>query len=200
MHTLLKKDARQFISVFVRKLDIADYRDVQVNFEEYLKQHKIECIITNTEKIVYAYGKKVKDYINYDLSEYLRELANNEHFGGMRSSNLEIVFDSIGNMKLFETKKVEMLKYAIDMSGFLSQEEFNSIAWPSEDANQEDINEFYANETEVLVNIVDKKDTIENLASSSIEDMNTDEVGSLLNEVMKSNILSPIVVNIESSD
>lgn len=115
------------------------------------------------------------------------------------SSNLEIVFDSIGNMKLFETKKIEMLKYAVDMSDFLTEQEYNSIVWPSDDATQEEINAFYNNETGILVNIVDKKDTIENLANDSIEDMDTDEIGELLNEVMDSSILSPIVVNKISS-
>ena len=63
------------------------------------------------------------------------------------SSNLEIVFDSIGNMKLFENKKIDMLKYAIDMSGVLTEAEYNSIAWPSEDATQSEVNDFYNNET-----------------------------------------------------
>lgn len=91
MQTLYKKDARQFISVFVKKLDIADYKDVRSNFERFLKQNKMEVIVTDNEKIVYAYGKKVEQYLNNELSDYLRDLANNEHFGGMRSSNLEVV-------------------------------------------------------------------------------------------------------------
>lgn len=127
MHTLLKKDARQFISVFVRKLDIADYRDVQANFEEYLKQNKMECIITDTEKIVYAYGKKVKDYINYDLSEYLRELVNNEHFGGMRSSDLEIVKD-VHIKKVFYCEPLKSMK-AIGCIVFFFKPEYNEQAF-----------------------------------------------------------------------
>ena len=91
MQTLYKKDARQFISVFVKKLDIADYRDVKSNFEKFLNQNKMEVIVTDNKKIVYAYGKIVEQYLNNELSDYLRDLANNENFGGMRSSNLEVI-------------------------------------------------------------------------------------------------------------
>lgn len=91
MQTLYKKDARQFISVFVKKLDIADYKDVKSNFEKILNQNKMEVIVTDNEKIVYAYGAKVEQYLNNELSDYLKDLANNENFGGMRSSNLEVI-------------------------------------------------------------------------------------------------------------
>ena len=91
MQTLYKKDARQFISVFVKKLDIADFKDVRSDFEEFLKKNKMEVIITDNEKIVYAYGKKVEQYLDNELSDYLKDLTNNENFGGMRSSNLEVV-------------------------------------------------------------------------------------------------------------
>lgn len=91
MQTLYKKDARQFISVFVKKLDIADYNEVRSKFEKYLKTNNLECIITSTEKIVYAYGKKVEQYLNFEMSNYLKDLSNDIHFGGMRSTNLEIV-------------------------------------------------------------------------------------------------------------
>lgn len=91
MQTLYKKDARQFISIFVKKLDIADYKDVKSNFEKFLNQNKMEVIVTDNEKIVYAYGAKVEQYLNNELSDYLKDLANNENFGGMRSSNLEVI-------------------------------------------------------------------------------------------------------------
>ena len=93
MQTLYKKDARQFISIFVKNLDIADYKEVRSNFEKYLKRNKLECIITSTEKIVYAYGKKVEQFLDFEISDYLKDLATNENFGGMRSSYLEIVKD-----------------------------------------------------------------------------------------------------------
>lgn len=93
MQTLYKKDARQFISIFVKNLDIADYEEVRCNFENYLKRNKLECIITSTDKIIYAYGKKVEQYLNYEISDYLKDLATNENFGGMRSANLEIIKD-----------------------------------------------------------------------------------------------------------
>ena len=50
MQTLYKKDARQFISIFVKKLDIADYKDVKSNFEKFLNQNKMEVIVTDNVK------------------------------------------------------------------------------------------------------------------------------------------------------
>ena len=91
MPTLYKKDARQFISIFVKKLDIADYKEVRSNFESYLKRNKLECIITNTNEIIYTYGKMVEQYLNYELSDRLKESVNNIHLSSMRSAHLEIV-------------------------------------------------------------------------------------------------------------
>ena len=38
MNNLYKKDVKQFISIFVKKLDIADYDEVRVKIEKYLKK------------------------------------------------------------------------------------------------------------------------------------------------------------------
>lgn len=91
MQALYKKDVRQFISIFVDNLDIADYDEVRKKIEKYFKENKIECIITSTNKIIYAYGNKVKDYLNYDVSSKLHEMIDNVHLSSSRSSNLEIV-------------------------------------------------------------------------------------------------------------
>ena len=91
MQKLYKKDVKQFISIFVKKLDIADYDDIRIKTEKYLKENKIECIITSTEKIIYAYGKKVEQFLNSELSNSLKEQIKDIHLSSMRSSNLEIV-------------------------------------------------------------------------------------------------------------
>ena len=91
MQKLYKKDVKQFISIFVKNLDIADYNDVRSNIEKYLKENKMECIITSTDKIVYGYGKKVEQYLNNELSDTLKEQINDIHLSSVRSSNLEIV-------------------------------------------------------------------------------------------------------------
>lgn len=91
MQKLFKKDVKQFISIFVKNLDIADYNDVKSKIEKYLKENKMECIITSTEKIVYAYGKKVEKYLNNELSDTIKEQIENIHLSSMRSGNLEIV-------------------------------------------------------------------------------------------------------------
>ena len=93
MQKLFKKDVKQFISIFVKNLDIADYNDVKSKIEKYLKGNKMECIITSTEKIVYAYGKKVEKYLNNELSDTLKKQIRDIHLSSVRSSNLEIVND-----------------------------------------------------------------------------------------------------------
>ena len=93
MQKLFKKDVKQFISIFVKNLDIADYNDVKSKIEKYLKENKMECIITSTEKIVYAYGKKVEKYLNNELSDTLKKQIRDIHLSSVRSSNLEIVND-----------------------------------------------------------------------------------------------------------
>ncbi len=91
MQKLFKKDVKQFISIFVKNLDITGYNDVKSRIEKYLKENKMECIITSTEKIVYAYGKKVEKYLNNELSDTIKEQIENIHLSSMRSGNLEIV-------------------------------------------------------------------------------------------------------------
>ena len=93
MQKLFKKDVKKFISIFVKNLDIADYNDVKSKIEKYLKENKMECIITSTEKIVYAYGKKVEKYLNNELSDTLKKQIRDIHLSSVRSSNLEIVND-----------------------------------------------------------------------------------------------------------
>lgn len=85
MQKLYKKDVKQFISIFVKNLDIVDYGDARSKIEKYLKENKIECIITSTEKIVYAYGKKVEQYLNSELSNTLKEQIKDIHLSSVRS-------------------------------------------------------------------------------------------------------------------
>ena len=40
---------------------------------------------------VYAYGKRVEKYINCFISNRLKEIVDDKHFGGMRSAHFEIV-------------------------------------------------------------------------------------------------------------
>ena len=93
MQKIFKKDVKQFISIFVKNLDIGDYSNLRSKIEKYLKENKMECIITSTEKIVYAYGKKVEQYLNGELSDTLKEQIRDIHLSSVRSSNLEIVDD-----------------------------------------------------------------------------------------------------------
>ena len=91
MQKLYKKDVKQFISIFVKNLDIGDYSNLRSKIEKYLKENKMECIITSTETVVYAYGKKVEQYLNSELSNTLKEQIKDIHLSSVRSSNLEII-------------------------------------------------------------------------------------------------------------
>lgn len=111
------------------------------------------------------------------------------------STNLKTVFDAVDSMELFKTKKIDILKYAVKESNFLTQEEYDGISWPSSD-DQDSIDAYWDNETSILLKIVDKKDTIETLTTSvELKTMDTDEIGGLLNDVMDSNILKNIVAD-----
>lgn len=91
MKNLTKKDAKAFMKTFRKGLDIQDNAESINNIELYMKKNNIECIVTNTNKIVYAYGKRVEKYINCFISNRLKEIVDDKHFGGMRSAHLEIV-------------------------------------------------------------------------------------------------------------
>ena len=153
--------------------------DFDVEFSEE------ELLAINTKEKWKNELTKINDVLEIDFSE--EENIN--------ATNLETVFDAVGSMELFKTKKIEILKYAIKESNFLTQEEYDSISWPADTATQTEIDAFWNNETDVLVTIVDQKDTLETLSNITVETMDTDEIGGLINEVMKSNILRPIVVS-----
>ena len=112
------------------------------------------------------------------------------------ATNLKTVFDAVDSMTLFNEKKITILKYAVENSGFLSEEEMRKIEWP-DSTSQEEIDTFYDNETGIFLKIVDKKDTIESLGSLDLTDegLNTAELGSLIDDAMDSSILSVIVVD-----
>ena len=113
----------------------------------------------------------------------------------INADNLKTVFDAVDSMELFKTNKIEILKYAVKESNFLTVDEYNSISWPSS-SDQEEIDAYWDNETSVLLKVVDKKETIETLTTSvELETMKTDEIGGLLDDVMKSNILKNIVAD-----
>lgn len=120
------------------------------------------------------------------------DFSNEEN---INSTNLNTIFTSVNDMQLFKTKKIDILKFAVRESNFLTQEEYNAIQWPASDEAEETISAFWSNETSVLVDIVNEKETIESLTNLSIEEMNVNEIGELINTIMRSNILRSIVVN-----
>ena len=91
MKKLTKKDVKIFMNIFRKWLDNIENNESINNIELYMNDNDIECIVTNTDKIVYAYGKRVIKYLNCNISSKLKEIVDDKHFGGMRSSHLEIV-------------------------------------------------------------------------------------------------------------
>ena len=47
MQKLYKKDVKQFISIFVKNLDIGDYCDVRTKIEKYLKENKMVGLVSD---------------------------------------------------------------------------------------------------------------------------------------------------------
>ena len=111
------------------------------------------------------------------------------------ADNLNTIFTAIGNMRLFDSKRIEILKYVVQESDFLTAEEYDSIEWPGSSATQEELNAFWTTETGILVSVVEDKDVIEELANTSIDEMNTEDIGGVVNTIKPSKILYPIVVN-----
>lgn len=54
-----------------------------------------EIIITNKEKVVSTYGKKVKKYLGLNISNVLKEQLDDEHLSLLRTSNLQITDDDV---------------------------------------------------------------------------------------------------------
>lgn len=171
---LLKDSFVNFIKGKINEF-VADY-EVEFTKEELLaidNKEKWNNEFTNINKI-----------LNVDFSD-----ENN-----ITSATLESVFDAVDSMALFNKKKVEILKYAVEKSKFLSDDEYSEIDWP-DSSNQEEIDAFYDNETSVLINIIDEKEKFESLTDQDLKGIDVTDIGELLNEVTKSNILKPIVVN-----
>lgn len=169
------------------KDSFVDYMKDTINefVEEYgVSFTKEELLTIDTKDKWENEFSNISDVLEVDFSDT----------SNINKTNLKIVFDAVSNMQLFKSKKIDILKYAIETSNFLTSEEYESIDWPSS-TDQEEIDAFWNNETSVLLNIVDERDTITDLTSLNINDMDTTKIGNLVNEVMKSEILKQIVVN-----
>lgn len=94
----LKKAA--FSKTGAKKLVATIKKDLKVNviaedkivkeFSEYLISKKVECIITNKEKVIFTCGKRLKQYLNANISDYLKEILNNKYNPSLCSIWLEI--------------------------------------------------------------------------------------------------------------
>ena len=88
-----KKEAQEVLliikDILNNKENIID-NSLLDNFKKYVNKHKLDLIITSREKIIFTCGSKVEKYLNYSVSENLRDCINEESLSTMRSSRLEI--------------------------------------------------------------------------------------------------------------
>ena len=88
-----KKEAQEVLliikDILNNKENIID-NSLLDNFIKYVNKHKLDLIITSREKIIFTCGSKVEKYLNYSVSENLRDCINEESLSTMRSSRLEI--------------------------------------------------------------------------------------------------------------
>lgn len=88
-----KKEAQEVLliikDILNNKENIID-NSLLDNLKKYVNKHKLDLIITSREKIIFTCGSKVEKYLNYSVSENLRDCINEESLSTMRSSRLEI--------------------------------------------------------------------------------------------------------------
>ena len=173
---------------------------------DLLKEPIVELVVDKVNEFVVDYEVEFsnEELLSIDTEvKWKNELTNinkvlNIDFSdenNVNRTNLETIFNAVGEMSLFANKKVEILKYAIRESNFLTTEEYESIIWPDGN-NQNEIDAFWNNETSVLLDIVDKRETIETMTTNlELKTLDTNEIGGLINRVMDSNILNNIVTN-----
>ena len=97
-----------------------------------MRKNNIECVIANVNKIVFAYGKKVKNSLNCVPSKMFLEYLNDEHLATVRTSCLKIT----ENITVKRTYYYEQLKM---------MENYASIVFFFTDSSSEVVHEILTN-------------------------------------------------------
>ena len=90
MNKLSSEDGELIRKIFDNSNSINENDELLNRFKKYLKTNFIECIVTSRNKIIFTYGFRVEKYLNTPLDGQLKEIVDNEHNGGGRSSYLKI--------------------------------------------------------------------------------------------------------------
>ena len=87
-----KTDAKKLVATIKKDLksNLIAEDEIVKNFSKYLTMKKVECIITNKERIIFTCGKRLKQYLNINISDYLKEMLNNKYTQDLCSIWLEI--------------------------------------------------------------------------------------------------------------
>ncbi len=139
-----------------------------------------------------------------NINKILNVNFDGENEDSITSENLKEIFTAVGTMQLFNVKKIDILKFAVKESGFLTEQEYEQIPWPSTENPEKpevinNINNFWNNETDVLLDVVEKSDKINvdsiNFATLTDDEINND-YGFVLNRILRdSNMLRGVVTN-----
>ncbi len=88
-----KADAKKLVATIKKdlKANLISDDEIVKRFSKYLTSKKIECIITNKEKIIFACGTRVKPYLNFNISDNLKKIVDDKHLSESCSVFLEII-------------------------------------------------------------------------------------------------------------
>lgn len=88
-----KTNAKKLVATIKKdlKANLTFDDEIIKNFCKYLVSKKIECIITNKEKIIFACGTRVRKYLNFNISNSLKKIVDDDHLSDLSSVFLEII-------------------------------------------------------------------------------------------------------------
>lgn len=88
-----KTNARKLVATIKKQLKTNIITDEEIvrKFYKYLISKKIECVITNKEKIIFACGTRVRPYLNLNISDNLKKIINDDTLSDLCSIFLEII-------------------------------------------------------------------------------------------------------------
>ena len=167
--------------------------DVRFNNDKYYVNNVEVTIENNTvtyEGKSYKLNPNTLSRVWYgeisNLSSIIKVIKTSEFDN---KENLTIIFDAIENMKLLDGAREDLLLYAVESIGILSQADFEAI-------NKNEVN--YSDEKEILLNVIDKMDIIQELSDldfATITDDQIEDLAQVLENVLASKIFGNYASN-----
>ena len=137
MKELSSKDYEEINKIFsdLSNLDKEEYQKTIKKFKSHLRKNNIECVIANVNKIVFAYGKKVKNSLNCVPSKMFLEYLNDEHLATVRTSCLKIT-ENITVKRTYYYEQLKMMEnyasivfFFTDSSNEVVHEILDNLKW-----------------------------------------------------------------------